>query len=214
MQIHRRHFLSSSIALALGAALPDILFAQSAAAPPPPYERLPRPMPREGAGRIAVLEFFSYGCNHCNDFHPIISKWAARQPAHVAFRRVPVAWDARWASLARLYYALEISGELAELDTKVFDALHKQRQRLYTEKTILAWYAKQGGNAEKLGETMKSFSVMSKVNQGEKLRLSAQVDSVPAVVVDGAYKMLGASYEELLENTDRLIAQIKKQNAK
>ncbi|MDR0737296.1 MAG: thiol:disulfide interchange protein DsbA/DsbL [Zoogloeaceae bacterium] len=211
MHIHRRHFLSSSIALALGATLPGVLFAQSAAAP---HERLPRPMPKEGAGKIAVLEFFSYGCNHCNDFHPIIVKWAARQPAHVAFRRIPVAWNAPWASLARFYYALEISGELAKLDSKVFNALHQQRQKLYTDKAILDWYASQGGNREKFGEIMKSFSVTSKVNQGEKLRESAQVDSVPCVVVDGAYKMQGASYEELLDNTDRLIAQIREQNKK
>ncbi|MDR3158223.1 MAG: thiol:disulfide interchange protein DsbA/DsbL [Zoogloeaceae bacterium] len=209
MQTDRRHFLFSSVALALGAALPGVLFAQSAAAAP--YERLPRPLPKEGAGKIAVLEFFSYGCNHCNDFHPIIGKWAARQPAHVVFRRVPVAWNAAWASLARLYYALEINGELAKLDSKVFDTLHKQRQKLYTDKIILDWYAKQGGNREKFGEIMKSFSVMSKVNQGEKLRQSAEVDSVPAVVVDGAYKMQGATYEELLDNTDRLIARIKGQ---
>ncbi|MDR2625641.1 MAG: thiol:disulfide interchange protein DsbA/DsbL [Zoogloeaceae bacterium] len=210
MPIDRRHFLSSSVALALGAAtLPGVLFAQSAAAAP--YERLPRPLPKEGAGKIAVLEFFSYGCAHCNDFHPIISKWAARQPAHVVFRRIPVAWDAFWANLARLYYALEISGELASLDNKVFDALHKQRLKLYTEKTILDWYAKQGGNRERFGEIMKSFSVVSKINQGEKLRLSAEVKSVPTVIVDGAYKMLGATYEGLLENTDRLIARIKGQ---
>jgi thiol:disulfide interchange protein DsbA len=208
MQTDRRRFLSSSVALALGALLPTgVLFAQSAAAP---YERLPRPLPKEAAGRISVLEFFSYGCNHCNSFHPIISSWAARQPAHVLFRRVPVAWNASWANLARFYYALEISGELAQLDNKVFDALHKQHLKLYTDKPILDWYAKQGGNRDKFGELMKSFTVMSKVSQGEKLRQSAQVDSVPAVIVDGAYKMTGATFEELLENTDRLIEQLRK----
>jgi thiol:disulfide interchange protein DsbA len=213
MSIDRRRFLSSSIALALGAiALPG--FAQQPIVPQQPYVRLPRPMPREGAGKIAVLEFFSYGCNHCNDFHPIISKWAARQPAYVAFQRVPVAWNATWASLARFYYALQVSGELASLDNKIFDAIHKQRLKLYTEKTILDWYAKQGGNREKLGELMKSFSVTSKVNQSEKLRQSAQVESVPSVVVDGAYKMQGATYEGLLENTERLIAQIRAQEGK
>ncbi|MDR1351559.1 MAG: thiol:disulfide interchange protein DsbA/DsbL [Zoogloeaceae bacterium] len=209
MQTGRRHFFVSSAALALGAALPTILSAQQPA--DATYERLPRPLPKEEAGKVAVLEFFSYGCNHCNDFHPIISRWAARQPAHVVFRRIPVAWNTTWASLARLYYALEVNGELAKLDSKVFDALHQQRLKLYTDKAILDWYAKQGGNSEKFSEIMKSFTVMSKVNQGEKLRQSAQVESVPAIVVDGAYQMLGANYEELLQNTDKLIAQIKGQ---
>ncbi|MDR2365129.1 MAG: thiol:disulfide interchange protein DsbA/DsbL [Zoogloeaceae bacterium] len=207
MQTDRRRFLSASAALTLGAVLSGVALPSAAAAP---YERLPRRLPREEAGKISVLEFFSYACAHCNDFHPIVIRWAARQPAHVAFRRVPVAWNASWSNLARLYYALEINGDLARLDGKVFQALHAQRQKIYTDKTILDWYAQQGGNREKFGEIMKSFTVMSKVNQGEKLRQSAQVNSVPAIVVDGAYLMTGATYEELLDNTDQLVEQIRK----
>lgn len=27
--------------------------------------------------KIEVVEFFSYGCPHCNDFHPLLDAWAA-----------------------------------------------------------------------------------------------------------------------------------------
>ena len=47
------------------------------------------------AGKIEVLEFFSYGCPHCNDFNPLIHAWALL-PADVVFRKVPITfWPRR-----------------------------------------------------------------------------------------------------------------------
>ena len=42
----------------------------------------------ESVGKIEVLEFFSYGCPHCNEFYPMISAWAAKQPKDVIDRKV------------------------------------------------------------------------------------------------------------------------------
>jgi thiol:disulfide interchange protein DsbA len=80
--------------------------------------------------KIEVIEFFSYGCPHCSEFHPIVGKWAAALPSDVTFKRVPVTFGRpQWASLARLFYALEATGDLARLDNAVFDALHKGGQQ-------------------------------------------------------------------------------------
>ena len=43
------------------------------------------------AGKIEVVEFFCYGCPHCNAFEPTLDAWAKKLPADVVFRRVPVA---------------------------------------------------------------------------------------------------------------------------
>jgi hypothetical protein len=32
----------------------------------------------DNPAKTEVLEFFSYGCPHCADFHPLVSKWATR----------------------------------------------------------------------------------------------------------------------------------------
>lgn len=44
-------------------------------------------------GRIEVVEFFSYACSHCNEFHPHVSKWASKLPGDVTFKRVPVSFN-------------------------------------------------------------------------------------------------------------------------
>ncbi|MDR1889723.1 MAG: thiol:disulfide interchange protein DsbA/DsbL [Zoogloeaceae bacterium] len=198
---NRRRFLTAAAALL---ALP----ATSALSAP--YERLSRQHLKANPNKIEVIEFFSYACNHCNDFNPIIKAWAARQPADVAFRRLHVGWNAAWSSLARLYYALEVSGDLARLDDAVFAALHKEGRRLYTDRSIIEWYVQQGGNGQKFGELLKSFAVVSKQQQAEQVRDSMGIDSVPTLVVEGLYQMSGNTFEELLKNTDQLIAQVRK----
>jgi len=73
---------------------------------------------------------------------------------------VPVTFGrAAWANLARLYYALELGGSLAELDQAVFDAVIQDRVNLYTEKNILKWVEQQGRDAEAFGKTLNSFEV-------------------------------------------------------
>jgi thiol:disulfide interchange protein DsbA len=202
---NRRHFL----AVVLGFLSMPALSAWAAPAAKT-YERLSRPHLKENPDKIEVIEFFSYGCNHCNDFQPLIKAWAARQPADVAFRRVPVGWNAAWASLARLYYALEASGDLNRLDDAVFAALHRERQQLYSDRQIIRWYEQKGGNGKKFADLLGSFTVMSKVNQAEKLRDAMNIDSVPTLVVEGVYRVLGGSFDEQLRTADQLIAQARK----
>lgn len=205
---NRRHFLTAAAAL-LALPATSALSAPAAPAPAAPYTRLSRPHLKQNPDKIEVIEFFSYGCGHCNDFNPIIKAWLARQPSDVVLRRIPVAWNAAWASLAKLYYALEASGDLERLDDAVFAALHKQRKQLYTDKNVVDWYAQQGGNSQKFGDVLKSFAVSSKMTQAEQVRDSMGIDTVPALVVEGLYKVSGNKFDEILKNTDQIIAQVR-----
>ena len=54
------------------------------------YARLKNAQPVETGKKIEVIEFFSYGCPHCNDLEPILDAWVAKLPPDVQFRRVPV----------------------------------------------------------------------------------------------------------------------------
>ncbi|MDR2164649.1 MAG: thiol:disulfide interchange protein DsbA/DsbL [Zoogloeaceae bacterium] len=203
----RRRFLSAF------AALPFLGLAASHAQARRRYEVLSTPQPKAAPGKIEVIEFFSYGCNHCYEFHPLIARWAAKTTASVNFRRVPVTWNPPWASLARLYYTLEATGDLQRLDGKVFDALHKQRQRIYDEKSMRDWYVKQGGDAGKFQAAFNSFSVRNKLQVAEQSMQKMRIDSVPTLVVEGRYRMLGDTFPELLANLDALIAELRNRGA-
>ncbi|MCE1171664.1 thiol:disulfide interchange protein DsbA/DsbL [Azovibrio restrictus] len=206
MQNNRRSFLSATALLALGALAPQVR-AQTQGKD---YLLLPQQHPKDDPKKIEVIEFFSYGCGHCNDFHPLLKAWVAKQPADVAFRRVPVVWNAAWANLARLFYALEATGDLARLDDQVFAALHAQRLRLYDEKSMSEWYVKQGGDARKFSDAFNAFTTMSKLKQAEQLGKAMRIDSVPALVVEGKYLVQGGNFQQLLANTDALVATSRK----
>lgn len=150
--------------------------------------------------KIEVIEFFSYGCPHCSDFHPIVGKWAATLPSDVIFKRVPVTFGRPpWASLARLFYALETTGDLAKLDSAVFDALHKAGSKLYDDKSIVAWVTAQGVDAKRFTEAYNSFAVVSKAKRADQLVQTYKIQGVPAMTVDGKYLVTGKELKGLAE---------------
>jgi thiol:disulfide interchange protein DsbA len=208
---NRREFLSFSALLALSLGSP-LARAQGARDDGAPYIRLATPQPTQSPGKIEVLEFFSYACPHCKDFHPILKRWVARQPSTVAFRRIPVVWPGRvmWKNLAQFYYTLEQTDDLARLDDAVFIAIHEQRQNLYDEARMTSWYVKQGGDSKKFSAAFKSFSVQSKLRRAEQIIQDMKIESVPALVVEGQYLVQGDSWQRQIENLDALIASLRK----
>ena len=154
----------------------------------------------DNPAKIEVIEFFSYGCPHCNEFHPTVSRWSASLPADVTFKRVPVSFGRpQWASLARLYYALETTGDLSRLDGAVFDALHKTGSKLYDDKSITEWVAAQGVDAKKFSDAYNSFGVVSKARRADQMSQAYKIQGVPAMAVDGKYLVTGKEIKSLAE---------------
>ena len=178
------------------------------------YKAIDPPMP-SGKGKIEIIEFFSYGCPHCSDFHPYISKWATKLPKDVSFRRVAVSFNrAPWARLARIYYTLESTGELAKLDAAVFIALHEQRMNFTSDESVLTWATQKGADAKKFGDEFASFAIQSKVQRGDQEAVAARIQGVPALVVDGKYLVqneAASNFDELLKLTDRVIAKARQE---
>jgi thiol:disulfide interchange protein DsbA len=163
----------------------------------------------DNPAKIEVIEFFSYGCPHCSEFHPTVSKWSAKLPADVAFKRVPVSFGrAQWANLSKLYYALEATGDLAKLDGAVFHALHEKGLKLYDDKSIAEWVAAQGADAKKFTDAYNSFGVVSKVKRADQLAQAAKIQGVPALAIDGKFLMVNEGikdWADLVARTDKVI---------
>lgn len=158
---------------------------------------------------IEVIEFFSYGCPHCSDLHTPISKWAARLPADVAFKRVAVGFgNPYYQNLAKLYYALEALGELQKLDSSIFHAIHEKGLKLIDDKSILEWVTAQGVDAKKFSDAYNSFGVVSKTKRADQMVQASRIRGVPSLVVDGRYLVTTQNiktHAELLAHTDKVI---------
>jgi protein dithiol oxidoreductase (disulfide-forming) len=209
MKHSRRGFTGFVFALFFGLTVAAPSFGQGA-----PYTPINPAQPTEDAGKIEVLEFFSYGCPHCADFNPLLTAWVAKQPADVVVRKVPITFGrAAWANIAKLYYTLEITGDLRRLEADVFTAIHGERANLFDEKTLTDWVVKKGVDPKKFVEPFNSFGVMSKVKRGDQMAQAYKITGVPALTVEGKYLVGDVSFNEKLVVADKLIAQARSEKS-
>ena len=211
----RRQFSAHLLgwASAGGAALALPAQAQGAPIEGTHFVRLTPPVATSSAGKIEVIEFFWYGCPHCNAFEPALDAWARALPEDVAFKRVPAAFNASWEPHQRIFYALESMELLATMHRKVFYAIHGQRMRLDKPADITAFMAKNGIDTAKFGQAYDSFTVQSKVRQATQLATAYKIDGVPALGIQGRYYTSGplaGSNERSLVVANYLIERIRK----
>ena len=187
--MNRRDFSSALLASGAGASLLLATAGASAQAPVEgrEYSLIQPPQPPANAAKIEVCEFFSYACPHCSSFEPMIGPWARSLPADVAFRRVPVAFLFNAENFQRTYYALESMGVVEQMQSKVFAAVHVERQRLDKPEDIAALIAKNGGDSAKFLAAFKSFSVATAVTKAKKLQADYKIESVPALTIQGRF---------------------------
>jgi protein dithiol oxidoreductase (disulfide-forming) len=177
--------------------------------------------PTASPGKIEVVEFFSYACPHCAHFFPLVNAWEGKLPKDVAFRRVPVGFGRpEWVNLQRAYYALLAGGDFARLDGALFYAIHEEQQPLMYEPTIAEWIGKNGGNAAQFATAYTSFGVNNQTVQADRMAEDYAIDSIPAMAIDGKYVAMAdpargelGYLQQLLENTDKLIARVRAEHA-
>ncbi|MDB5898318.1 MAG: thiol:disulfide interchange protein DsbA/DsbL [Ramlibacter sp.] len=178
------------------------------------YRTLEKKAPVEApAGKIEVVEFFWYSCPHCNAFEPQLQAWVKKLPPDVSFRRVPVAFRDDFVPQQRLYYTLEAMGKVDELHSKVFAAIHQNREPTNREDAILAFAEKNGLDKAKFQELYNSFNVSTKARRGRQLQDQYQVDGVPAMGVAGAYYTdgtLAGNMPRVLQVVDFLVAEARR----
>jgi protein dithiol oxidoreductase (disulfide-forming) len=213
---NRREFTQMAAAGAVG--LLSVGAAGSAQAQAAPvegqqYVKLSQPLPKAPGGKIEVVEFFWYGCPHCNAFEPFFDAWQKKQAADVQVRRVPVAFSAMHEMHARIFYTLEAMGLIETMHRKVFSTLQVEHKRLDKEEDAIAFAKAQGIDAAQFGEMFKSFSVQTKVKQGKQLSEAYRIDGVPALGIAGRWYTAGSlagGHQQALQVADYLIQQARR----
>ncbi|MBX9794372.1 MAG: thiol:disulfide interchange protein DsbA/DsbL [Burkholderiaceae bacterium] len=213
----RREFSTQLLVTAVGAgALPAAISAQAQGefVEGTHYVKLSQPHAAPGGGKIEVLEFFWYGCPHCNAFEPALDAWQKKLPADVAFRRMPVAFrEEPFTTHQRLFFALEAMGLIDSMHRKVFNAIHIDHARLDKLSEITDLLGKNGVDAAKFSEVFNSFSVQTKAKQAKQLAEAYRIDGVPALGIQGRFYTSGSlagGGERSLVVADYLIGRVRK----
>ena len=161
-------------------------------------------------GKIEVAEIFSYTCPHCASFEPMVVAWRARQPADVSFVPVAGPFGANPVPFSKAFYAAQSMGLLEKTHEAMFRAVHLDQSLPYqnvTPEQIGAFYGKFGANPQQFVSTMASFAVDAKLKRAVQFMQRSGVESSPSIVVNGKYRVVGRSLEDMLRITDHLVAQ-------
>lgn len=173
------------------------------------FVELPFAVKTVDPGKVEVTELFGYPCPHCNSFEPMLAAWHKQQSAQVDFQRIPVVFGRSWEPLARAYYTAELLDNVEKTHQPMFDAIHLQKKRFKNQEDLADYYADLGVDRALFEKTYGSFAVNTKMNQGESKVRGYQVDGVPALVVNGKYRVTAAmagGQKEMLDVVNYLVA--------
>ena len=186
------------------------------------YRLIKPAQPTESGNKVEVLEFFWYGCPHCNNLQAPLHTWLKQKPADVEFRRVAAVLGDSWLPLTRAYYALDAMGLVDKLHYAVFAAIHEQHLRLSDPRVLADWVARQGVDRQKFMDTYNSFGVLSRARNAVEMTRSYDIPGTPAITVDGKYLVApsmavkadgNVDYDRFLTLLNQVIAMARKERS-
>lgn len=177
------------------------------------YVELQIPLKTRKPNQVEVAEYFSYGCPHCYQFEPLISVWHDKLAEDVEFVRTPAIWNKDYQVYAQTYFTAKALKVLDKIHTPLFNAIHNQRQRLNSPQAMADFFKDYGVEVEDFAKAYNSFGVRASVQQAEAKGRAYRSGGVPAIIVNGKYRVEGSmagSNVNMLRIADYLIEKERK----
>jgi thiol:disulfide interchange protein DsbA len=157
------------------------------------------------AGKVEVLEVFSYGCPGCNQFQPVIEQLRKGLPsnAQMAFLHASFRTDENWPMFQRAFYAAQSLGIADRTHQAIYDAVWKTgelsvvdrangrlKRQLPTLQDAAKCYERLAGVEQATFlAAANSFGVDVKMRAADAQINAMQVPSTPCIVVNGKYRV-------------------------
>ncbi len=157
------------------------------------------------AGKVEVMEVFSYGCPACNGFQPVIAALEHSLPANAQMVFLPASFkpEEDWVMLQRAYFTAQTLGISARTHQAIFDAVWKTGElaivepgtnRLKNPLPSIEDAAKcyerlTGVKSDAFLATARSFNVDLKMKSADAQVLAMRVPGTPCIVVNGKYRV-------------------------
>jgi len=115
-----------------------------------------------------------------------------------------------WGKHAKAYYTAEALGLNDKLHADFFDAIQNKKQKLLTEEELGKFFVDHGVKQEDFQAAYNSFIVDTKLRQAESMGARYGITGVPALIVNGKYKITATtakSQENMINVLNDLIRQ-------
>ena len=181
------------------------------------YVALPIPIKTRVADKIEVAEYFSYGCPHCYQFEPLVGAWKQGLASDVEFVRTPAVWNKDYEVYAQTYLTAQALKVLDQIHVPLFDAIHNKRRPLNNPEKMAGFFEEMGIDPMAFARTYSSFGVNASLQQAAAKGRAYRSGGVPAIIVNGKYRIEGSmagSSAEMLRIADYLIKKERELNEK
>ena len=162
--------------------------------------------------KVEVVELFWYTCPHCYYFdNNYLKAWLKNKPSNVEFIQMPAVYDLspNRTVFAKAFYTAEALGVLDKVHEPMFRAIHKEKRRINNPKALRAIFAKYAGvSADDFNMVYNSFFINMKLRRAKELTKKYGIRGVPAVIVNGKYRLgaqLAGGYDNMMEIINHLI---------
>lgn len=164
-------------------------------------------VPGSRSRTVDVVEFFSYGCEHCRSFDPLLEAWKDTLPEGASFRRAHVGFAGGAEVLARAHVVLGRAGALDANHERLFRAIH-DRNRQFTDHSRLADFVDgYGVERDAFLAAIDEPSVRREVAEVDRAFREAGLLAVPAIVVADKYVVnMDIGRKQTLDVVDQLVA--------
>jgi len=173
------------------------------------------------AGKVEVMEVFSYGCPFCNKFEPVIRQMERSLPPNTQVVFLPASFNPAedWPLFQRAYFTAQALGIADRTHQAIYDAVWKTgqlaiedpatnqlRRPLPSLEDVAHCYAQLTGvSAQTFIATAQSFGVETRMHEADSQIMAMQIPSTPCIVVGGKYRIV----MESLHSADDVIPLVK-----
>jgi thiol:disulfide interchange protein DsbA len=162
------------------------------------------------AGKVEVMEVFSYGCIACNRFQPTMEKLRHSLPANARMVFLPASFlpAEDWPMFQRAFFAAESLGISERTHQAIFDAVWTTGELAVSknpqptiEDAARCYERIAGVKPETFLAAARSFGVEMKMRAADTQVKEMRVPGTPCIVVNGKYRLNLDS----LRSTDEVI---------
>ena len=173
------------------------------------------------AGKVEVMEVFSYACPACNAFQPVMKQLKYSLPGNAQIVYLPASFipTEDWPVFQRAFFAADALGIVGKTHDAMFDAVwntgelavsdpitHQLKKPPPSIEDVARFYARTAGvQIDKFVATAKSFGVDTKMKMADSQIVAMQALSTPTIIVNGKYRLTMQN----VRSTDELINLVK-----
>jgi thiol:disulfide interchange protein DsbA len=157
------------------------------------------------AGKVEVMEVFSYACPACNGFQPLLEKLKQSLPPNAQMVYLPASFIPAedWPTFQRAYFAAQALGIADKTHQAIYDAVwktgelatvnpttHQLKSPMPSLEDVARCYSRLTGvKPEAFLAAARSFGVDVKVREADAKIIAMQVPSTPCLIVNGKYRV-------------------------